>query len=108
MLPTLRDDTVTLRPIRVRDARALERLLLENRRWLSKWEATSPQGIGSFDMRSGIRSLLANARGGHGLPFVLEHNGEVAGQLNVSAISYGSPAAAVPVPARRAPGSGAT
>ena len=94
MLPTLRDDAVTLRPIRVRDARALERLLLENRRWLSKWEATSPQGIGSFDMRSGIRSLLANARGGHGLPFVLEHDGEVAGQLNVSSISYGSLASA--------------
>lgn len=94
MLPTLRDDTVTLRPIRVRDARALERLLLENRRWLSKWEATSPQGIGSFDMRSGIRSLLATARGGHGLPFVLEHDGEVAGQLNVSSISYGSLASA--------------
>ncbi|KQW06744.1 GCN5 family acetyltransferase [Leifsonia sp. Root4] len=90
----MRDDTVTLRPIRVRDARALERLLLENRRWLSKWEATSPQGIGSFDMRSGIRSLLANARGGHGLPFVLEHDGEVAGQLNVSSISYGSLASA--------------
>ncbi|RZU66124.1 ribosomal-protein-alanine N-acetyltransferase [Microterricola gilva] len=94
MLPTLRDGAVTLRPIRVRDARALERLLLENRRWLSKWEATSPQGIGSFDMRSGIRSLLANARGGHGLPFVLEHDGEVAGQLNVSSISYGSLASA--------------
>jgi ribosomal-protein-alanine N-acetyltransferase len=94
VLPTLRDGAVTLRPIRVRDARALERLLLENRRWLSKWEATSPQGIGSFDMRSGIRSLLANARGGHGLPFVVEQDGEVAGQLNVSAISYGSLASA--------------
>ena len=43
-IPTLRDDSVTVRPIRVRDARALETELLENRSWLRKWEATSPVG----------------------------------------------------------------
>ncbi|SDT19845.1 GNAT family N-acetyltransferase [Microterricola viridarii] len=90
VLPTLREGAVTLRPIRLRDARALEKLLLDNRSWLSKWEATSPGGVGSFDMRSGIRNLLAHARGGHGLPFVIECDGQLAGQLNVSSISYGS------------------
>ncbi len=90
VLPTLRDGAITMRPIRLRDARALERVLLDNRRWLAKWEATSPYGVGSFDMRAGIRSLLAQARGGYGLPFVLEHDGKLAGQLNVSSITYGS------------------
>ena len=41
-IPTLRDGVTVLRPIRVRDARALERELIESRTWLRPWEATSP------------------------------------------------------------------
>ncbi len=89
-IPTLRDGTVSIRPIRLRDARPLERELLGNRGWLRKWEATNPHGALSFDVRSSIRSLQTNARGGFGLPFIIEHDGELAGQLNVSSISYGS------------------
>jgi [ribosomal protein S5]-alanine N-acetyltransferase len=93
-IPTLTDGPVTLRPIRLRDARTLERTLLDNRGWLRQWEATNPHGPMNFDTRSSIRSLLANARGGHGLPFLIEYEGELAGQLNVSSISYGSLASA--------------
>ncbi|MCD5346463.1 GNAT family protein [Agromyces sp. H3Y2-19a] len=89
-LPTLRDGEVVLRPIRVRDAKALERVLLANRGWLKKWEATYPGGGSFIDARASIRNLLAHARGGHGLPFVIEVDGELVGQLNVSSISYGS------------------
>lgn len=89
-IPTLGDGPVTIRPIRVRDARALERELTENRPWLRKWEATNPHGPMSFDVRSSIRSLQANARSGFGLPFVIEYDGALAGQLNVSSIAYGS------------------
>jgi ribosomal-protein-alanine N-acetyltransferase len=89
-IPTLREGNVAIRPIRLRDARALERELLDNRGWLRKWEATNPHGAMSFDVRSSIRSLQANARAGFGLPFVIEYDGELAGQLNVSSITYGS------------------
>jgi ribosomal-protein-alanine N-acetyltransferase len=89
-IPTLRDGEVTIRPIRLRDARALERELGSNRSWLRQWEATNPHGPISFDTRASIRSLLNNARAGAGLPFAVEYNGEFAGQLNVSSISYGS------------------
>jgi ribosomal-protein-alanine N-acetyltransferase len=89
-VPTLRDGAVTIRPIRVRDARALERELLDNRSWLRQWEATNPGGPVGFDAKSSIRSLLAHARSGNGVPFVIEHDGEFAGQLNVSGMSYGS------------------
>ncbi len=89
-LPTLRDGRVAIRPIRVRDARVLERELLDNRGWLRTWEATHPGGSGGFDPRSSIRSLLAHARSGNGVPFVIEFDGEFAGQLNVSGMSYGS------------------
>lgn len=89
-VPTLSDGPIVIRPIRVRDARALERELMENRGWLRKWEATNPHGPMSFDTRASIRSLQSNARAGYGLPFLIEYNGEIAGQLNVSSISYGS------------------
>lgn len=90
LIPTLRDGDITIRPIRLRDARTLERELVENRSWLRKWEATNPVGPMSFDVRSSIRSLQSNARAGFGLPFIIEYQGELAGQLNVSSITYGS------------------
>jgi ribosomal-protein-alanine N-acetyltransferase len=89
-VPTLRDGSVTIRPIRVRDARILERELLGNRSWLRQWEATNPGGPVGFDSKASIRSLLAHARTGNGVPFVIEYEGEFAGQLNVSGMSYGS------------------
>ena len=90
IIPTLREGDISIRPIRLRDARHLERELLDNRPWLRKWEATNPVGPMSFDVKSSIRSLQSNARAGYGLPFVIEYKGELAGQLNVSSISYGS------------------
>jgi len=89
-IPTLHEGLVTLRPIRVRDAKALERVLLENRAWLRAWEATNPYAPMSFDTRASIRNLLLNARAGHGLPFIVEYDGQIAGQLNVSSITWGS------------------
>jgi len=89
-IPTLRDGPVTIRPIRLRDARALEQELIANRAWLRTWEATNPHGPIGFDSRASIRSLLGNWRSGFGVPFAIEYEGEFAGQLNVSGLSYGS------------------
>jgi len=89
-IPTLRDGDVTIRPVKLRDARSLERELLDNRSWLRRWEATNPVGPMSFDVRGSIRNLLSHAREGFGLPFIIEHEGQLAGQLNVSSIAYGS------------------
>lgn len=90
VIPTLTEGPVTIRPVRLRDARALERELADNRGWLRTWEATNPHGPMNFDVRSSIRALQQNARAGLGVPFVIEWNGELAGQLNVSSIAYGS------------------
>ena len=89
-IPSLTEGLVTIRPIRLRDARVLEKELIENRGWLRKWEATNPHGPLSFDVRASIRSLQANARAGLGVPFAIDYDGEFAGQLNVSSITYGS------------------
>lgn len=94
IIPTLRDGATVLRPIRVRDARALEAELISSRAWLRPWEATSPSAPMSWDTKGSIRSLLAAARSGAGLPFVIETEGRLAGQLNVSGMTYGSLASA--------------
>lgn len=82
--------STSIRIVRPRDARVLQHELLSNRAWLQPWEATSPDGPVSFDMRSGIRRLLQQYRDGQGVPFVMESEGEVVGQLNVWGIARGS------------------
>ena len=89
-----RHDHVSIRLVRPRDARVLQQELLTNRAWLRPWEATSPDGPVSFDMRTGVRRLLQQYRDGVGVPFVMEYDGEPAGQLNVWGIARGSLASA--------------
>ncbi|QKJ18882.1 GNAT family N-acetyltransferase [Microbacterium hominis] len=89
-----RHGSVSIRLIRQRDARVLQQELLANRGWLQPWEATSPDGPVSFDMRLGVRRLLQQYRDGVGVPFVMEHDGETTGQLNVWGIARGSLASA--------------
>ena len=85
-----RHANVSIRLVRQRDARTLQQELLSNRAWLRPWEATSPDGPVSFDMRTGVRRLLQQYRDGAGVPFVMEDDGELAGQLNVWGIARGS------------------
>lgn len=94
IIPTLRDGVTVLRPIRIRDARALEAELIDSRGWLRPWEATSPSAPVNWDTRGSIRNLLAAARAETGLPFIIETEGRLAGQLNVSGMTYGSLASA--------------
>ncbi|HEX5857566.1 MAG TPA: GNAT family protein [Microbacterium sp.] len=89
-----RHGDIAIRLVRPRDARVLQNELLSNRSWLRPWEATSPDGPVSFDMKTGIRRLLQQYRDGNGVPFVMEHGDQVAGQLNVWGIARGSLASA--------------
>ncbi|WP_293696147.1 GNAT family protein [uncultured Agrococcus sp.] len=90
--PRLAHGRVVVRPIRMRDARALERELNGNRAWLQQWEAQLPgtRPPTSFDAKATIRGLLEGARAGTGMPFAIEVDGEFAGQLNVSGITWGA------------------
>lgn len=86
----LHHGSVSLRLVRMRDARTLQRELQSNRAWLQQWEATIPGGVPAFDMRVSIRRLLQQQRDGGGYPFVMEYDGEIAGQLNVWGVARGS------------------
>jgi ribosomal-protein-alanine N-acetyltransferase len=81
---------VSLRIIRTKDAKTIERLVLGNREWLRPWEATNPHGPISFDFRSQIRGLLRQLESSEGIPFVILYQGEIVGQLNVANILHGS------------------
>lgn len=85
---------VTLRPIRLRDARAWSRLRIKNQNMLMPWE---PTGIGTWQARHhssawpALHSALkAEARSGTMLPFVIEVDGEYQGQLTVGNIQRGA------------------
>ncbi|WP_413316692.1 GNAT family protein [Agrococcus sp. 1P02AA] len=90
--PRLTHGDVSIRGIRLRDAKTLETELQVNRPWLERWEATLPgtHPSGRFDTRSSIRSLLDADRAGTGLAFAIEVGGEFAGQLNVASITGGA------------------
>ncbi|MDJ1371470.1 GNAT family N-acetyltransferase [Gulosibacter molinativorax] len=89
-VPTIDDGELRIRSIRTRDARELERVLLENRPWLQPWEATLPGAAGRWNVRGSIRSLLDQASSRVTMPFVLEVDGAIVGQLTVSNIQYGA------------------
>ena len=90
-LPTLDHPLVRVRGVRMRDAKALEDALSHNRAWLEPWEATNPIIRGQhFDAKASIRGLLDAAKNGTALPLILESEGQLVGQLNVSQITYGS------------------
>jgi ribosomal-protein-alanine N-acetyltransferase len=79
----------------MRDSKPLEKLILGNRSWLRPWEATNPGAPNSFDVRSQLRGLIRQLDDESGMPFVIEVQGVVQGQLNVANIMYGSVSSAV-------------
>lgn len=81
---------VAVRPLVNRDHRALQQLLLENRVWLSQWEASVPGRRILPDAKSLIRSLKRQRSEGTAIGFAMLFRGELVGQLSVSRIAYGS------------------
>jgi ribosomal-protein-alanine N-acetyltransferase len=79
-----------LRVVRMRDVKRLEALILGNRSWLRPWEATSPNRPTTFDIKAMVRGLLKSLEKNEGMPFVIEVDGEIVGQLNVSNMLFGS------------------
>lgn len=86
---------VRLRLVRMKDVKALEACLFENRDWLRPWEATSPNAPQNFDVRRMVRGLLRGLDEQTGMPFVIEYRGQVVGQLNVANMLYGSVSSAM-------------
>ncbi|SKC38410.1 GNAT family N-acetyltransferase [Krasilnikoviella flava] len=92
---TLREDgpsgTVVLRPLRRKDGPEWLRLRSANASWLEPWEATSPgERPSASTFGDYLRALSTQARAGTTLPFAVELDGALVGQLTVSQIVHGS------------------
>lgn len=86
------DGRVRLRPLRRRDRPVWSRVRAENASWLERWEATSPlPPVGpppSF--RRYVADLGREARAGRALPFAIDYDGALVGQLTVAPIIHGA------------------
>jgi [ribosomal protein S5]-alanine N-acetyltransferase len=97
---TLMDGDVVLRPITAGDQRAWRDVNRRNRDWLRPWEATIPPPTPGAPMgqrptyRQMVRHLRREANAGRMLPFVVEYQGRLVGQLTVAGITWGSMCAA--------------
>lgn len=90
---TVAADGIALRPLRLRDARAWRALRERNADWLRPWEATVP-GDGREQPPTSYSAMLRRmrheAQEGRGMPWALEVDGRLAGQLTMGGITYGS------------------
>ncbi|MEV4684910.1 GNAT family N-acetyltransferase [Streptomyces kurssanovii] len=90
------DGDITLRPIKLRDQRTWREVNRRNRDWLRPWEATIPPPAPGGPLiqrptyRQMVRHLRAEANAGRMLPFVIEYQGRLVGQLTVAGITWGS------------------
>jgi ribosomal-protein-alanine N-acetyltransferase len=88
----LSEGEVGLRPIRARDRQRWTQVREANREWLDPWDASTPQGApeGPADFRSYARGLRRQARAGESWPWLIEHRGELVGQLTIAGIGWGA------------------
>ncbi|MGH8861337.1 MAG: GNAT family N-acetyltransferase [Jatrophihabitantaceae bacterium] len=84
---------VSLRPPRLRDARAWSEIRLRNQNWLEPWEPSSPypwderNAVGAWpQLNSALRKA---ARNGTMLPLMISYGGRLVGQITVSNIVHG-------------------
>ena len=89
---------VTLRPLRLRDARDWRATRLRNRAWLEQWEGAAPSAPRvSWDSRHStavfatvVRSHRKQGRAGTGMGFAVIYHGRLVGQVTVSSIVRGA------------------
>lgn len=93
---TLASGRVGVRPLRRRDAPTWARVRAASLEWLAPWEATLPRegGVASSSYVAMASTMLARARRGEAMPFVVTWDGRMVGQVTVNQITLGSARAA--------------
>jgi ribosomal-protein-alanine N-acetyltransferase len=85
---------VRLRPLRMRDASAWSKTRIADRQFLEPWEPTAEldwvarHAISSWP--AACSALRAEARRGRLLPYVIELDGQFAGQLTIGNVTHGA------------------
>ena len=91
----IKNDEITLRPLRFRDLQKWNRVRAENRDWLSPWEATIPsisqENISELPTYVGmVRSLQSEARHGRSFSFAIWKGQNLIGQISLGGVIYGA------------------
>ena len=82
---------VLLRPLTVEDGPVFQAVRRANAAWLEPWDATSPDpDAPGRTFAELVAQYDADARAGRSLPFAVEVDGQLVGQLSVGSIVLGS------------------
>lgn len=88
---TWRGSRITLRPLRVRaDRREFSELRAANAAWTGPWDSTSPHPRGTLTFAQLVRQQDREAREGRSLPWVIDVDGRIAGQMHLFSIVEGA------------------
>lgn len=80
---------LTLRTMNFDDQYEWDRLRANNERWLAPWESADPQGGEPMTFRGWIARQREEERKGTSIILVMEHGGELIGQISLGAIYEG-------------------
>ena len=93
----LSNGEILLRPFTLSDRRQWQRVRMENREWLSKWEATIPKTSeasitlsNALSFSRMVRSNRIEAKAGRAYSFGVFKGPNLIGQINLSGIIYGA------------------
>jgi ribosomal-protein-alanine N-acetyltransferase len=86
---------ILLRPLRFRDRTKWNQVRVENRDWLSPWEATMPNsGEESYSQLPSffemVKILNNEARNGRSFSFAIWHQSQLIGQITLGGVIYGA------------------
>ena len=88
----LQNDNLVLRPLKLRDKKEWTKLRQRNQNWFQQWESTVPDEFsdGKASFYQIVKNLRVEAKAQRSLPFVMEIDKKIAGQITVANINYGS------------------
>ncbi len=80
---------LTLRTMDAADQEEWGRLRSVNERWLAPWESSDPHGAEPLTFKSWVNRQREEEREGTSIIFLMEHEGEIVGQISLGAIYPG-------------------
>ena len=88
----LQNDNLVLRPLKLRDKKEWTKLRQRNQNWFQQWESTVTDEFsdGKASFYQIVKNLRVEAKAQRSLPFVMEIDKKIAGQITVANINYGS------------------
>ena len=88
----LQQDNLVLRPLKLRDKKEWTKLRQRNQGWFRQWESTVPDEFsdGKASFYQIVKNLRVEPKAQRSLPFVMEIDKKIAGQITVANINYGS------------------